>query len=108
MRFYVVCHDHPDEKIYLKFEGDAPEVRGDISFDSFTVACPASGNRSVYSVSEVMAEEGATLPVAGSAVGALLFLFTPIAGLVGTIAGLFGGVAKERDRVKTFNESRIQ
>ena len=105
MRFYVTCHDHPDEKVFLRFEGDAPHVRGDIPYDFFTVECPTSGNRFSYSVSEIMAEEGAALPLAGSAVGALLFLFAPLAGLVGTVAGLFGGAAKESELVRKFNES---
>jgi len=105
MRLYVVCHSHPDEKIYLRLEGKIPEVRSDIPFGSFIVECPTSGKRASYLVSDVMAEEGATLPLVGSAVGALLFLFAPLAGLVGAVAGLLGGAKKEAELVKRFNGS---
>ena len=104
MRYFVKCRVHRDEKVYLRLE-DNPDTRADLDFASFNVACPRSGSISLYSTSEIIAEPGVELPLLGTAVGALLFVFTPVAGLIGSIAGLFGGTDREKRRVEGFNKS---
>jgi hypothetical protein len=104
VRYYVKCRDHPEEKIYVRLGGE-PATRSDIPFKLFTIACPTSGSPFAYCARDIVAEEGAALPLTGTAVGALLFIFAPLAGVVGAIAGFLGGADKERKRVTEFNES---
>jgi len=105
MRYFVVCREHPHEKVFLGFEGAQPSTREEIPLAAFSVRCPQTNESAVYGREDVMAEAGSALPLAGSAVGALLFLFAPLAGVVGTIAGYLGGASREADQVKRFNES---
>ena len=104
MRYYVKCRDHPEEKVYLRLENE-PLVRASIPFDHFTISCPTTGASRIYSSKEIHAEEGAALPLTGTAVGALLFIFAPLAGIVGAVVGFLGGADKERTRVAEFNQS---
>jgi len=104
LRYYVRCREHPEEKVYLRLENE-PLVRASIPFDHFTIPCPTTGTNLIYSSEEIRAEEGAALPLTGTAVGALLFIFAPLAGIVGAVAGFLGGADKERRRVAEFNKS---
>ena len=104
MRYFVNCRHHPEEKIYLNLVG-SPAKRSDIPYEAFSAACPTSGRLAAYSTSEIVSEPGTSLPLLGTAVGALLFAFTPLAGLIGSVAGLFGGAERERKRVEEFNSS---
>lgn len=107
MRYYVCCRKHPQEKVFLRFEGSQPSTRNEIPLSAFTVRCPKTGELELYGPMDVLVEAGSSLPLAGSAVGALLFLFAPLAGVVGTIAGLLGGASREADQVKRFNNSEF-
>lgn len=108
MRLYVNCQDHPEEKIYIQFRGDEPQHRNDIALSVFRVRCSITGEYNQYTSDDVIAEEGAQLPIAGAVLGALLFFVNPIAGLIGTIAGGVGGKISEEEKVNTFNGSRAQ
>lgn len=104
MRYYVQCRVHHEEKIYLRLD-DTPLARQEIPYERFTLTCPTDGTVHHYSRDEILAEEGASLPLTGSAVGALLFIFAPLAGIVGAVAGFLGGTDKEKKRVADFNTS---
>ena len=108
MRLYVMCKKHPQEKIYLSFTGEQPQSRGQINLPIFSVECPSTRRFYNYARDEVVAEEGAALPLTGAALGALLFLINPISGMIGTLVGAAGGRASEVDKVKRFNESRAK
>lgn len=107
MRLYVNCREHPQERIYIQFPGREPQEKRDIPLPLFCARCSITENYSSYTSSDVMAEEGAQLPVLGAGLGALLFFINPIAGAFGTILGLAGGKRSEEEKVGRFNQSRV-
>ena len=107
MRLYVICKEHPHEKIYLRWPGGNPQYRNDISLPSFCIKCPTTEEDNLYTASDVIAEEGAQLPAVGAGLGALLFFINPISGLIGTIIGIVGGRLSEEEKVKQFNKSKV-
>ena len=104
MRYYVLCKDHPDEKIYVRLT-DEPKTRDAIPFEWFTMSCTSSGVQHTYLTDEIVAEKGTALPLAGGLLGAVLYLVSPVAGIVGALVGAAKGTRTEEDRVRQFNSS---
>ena len=102
MRFFAWCKSHPQEKVYINFQGQSPKTRSDITY-SFSLKCPR-GSINWYTNREVQAEMGSA-SLAGAAIGGLLFLLDPILGIIGAVLGGTISASAEKDSVDKFNNS---
>lgn len=103
MQYYVICRQHPNEKVYVRFT-TPPETRSEVPA-SFQATC-GKGHQNTYYRAEVVAEVGLE-PWVGGLVGGLLFFVDPIAGVMGATAGYTAVLKVETDKVKRFNESIV-
>lgn len=102
MRYYVNCHRHIGEKIYIKFERE-PSNRSEIP-PLFQLSCP-QGVLDNYSNREIIAEVGLAPIGIATGIGLLLSLADPFIGLIGGILGLLGVKKTEEEKEKAFNNS---
>ncbi len=102
MRFFAWCKTHPQEKVYINFQGQAPKTRADVTY-SFNLTCPR-GSTNWYTNRDVQAEMGSA-SLAGAAVGGLLFLLDPILGILGAVLGGTISASAEKENIDKFNNS---
>ena len=102
MRFFAWCKSHPQEKVYISFQGEPPKTRSDIPY-SFNLKCP-NGSINQFTNKDVQAEMGSA-SLAGAAIGGLLFLLDPILGILGGVLGGTISASAEKDNVDKFNNS---
>lgn len=103
MRYYVNCHRHVGEKIYINFQHHEPAIRAEIH-PLFQLTCP-QGFLDNYSNREVIAEVGLAPIGAATGVGLLLSVFDPILGLLGGFLGFLGVKKAEENKEINFNNS---
>ncbi|MCL4428062.1 MAG: hypothetical protein M1276_03605 [Deltaproteobacteria bacterium] len=102
MKFFVYCHQHPEEKIYINFQPE-PSSRTEIP-PVFPLTC-LQGITGNYTNGEVIAEIGLEPIGVGAAVGLGFSLIDPILGLILGVLGLVGIKQKLEEKKNQFNDS---
>ncbi|MCL4498323.1 MAG: hypothetical protein M1412_01860 [Deltaproteobacteria bacterium] len=102
MKFFVYCHPHRGEKIYINFQPE-PSSRAEIP-QTFQLTCP-QGTTDTYSNNEVNAEIGLEPIGGGAAIGLGFSLIDPILGLILGVLGLLGIKQKQEEKKNQFNNS---
>ena len=99
MRYFVGCHSHPGERVYITFKPEPPD-RANVP-EQFWLRCN-QGAQNLYRREEVFAEPGPAWLV-GAAIGALMFFLDPIVGVIAAIGGAAGVRATEEATAQRFN-----
>lgn len=102
MKFFVYCHTHKEEKIYINFQPE-PSSRAEIP-PTFQLTC-LQGTPDTYHREEVNAEIGLEPIGGGAAIGLGFSLIDPALGLILGILGLIGIKQKLEEKKNRFNNS---